>query len=65
MTQQNYPQRSTDSYLNLSAALNADLDKNLINWNNRLHSSNQNRSVLLQTPLPEKNKLRFIIPRFL
>jgi hypothetical protein len=64
MTQYNTSQRSTDSYHNLSAALNADLDKNLINWNNRLHSSNENRFVLLQTPLPEKINSDLLSPDF-
>ena len=64
MTQHNPSQRSTDSYHNLSTALNTDLDKNLINWNNRLHSSNENRSVLLQTPLPEKINSDLLSPDF-
>ena len=64
MTQHNPSQRSTDSYHNLSAALNADLDMNLINWNNRLHSSNENRFVLLQTPLPEKINSDLLSPDF-
>ena len=53
MKQLNLSQRSADSYVNLSNALNTDLDQDLITWNNRLHTSKQNRSVLLQTPLQQ------------
>ena len=50
MTQQNPPQRSTDSYLNLSLALNDGMAQDLFVFNNRLHLSDHKRSVFLQKP---------------
>ena len=64
MKKHNPSQRGTDSYHNLSAALNSRLDEDLVTWNNRLHSSNQNRFVFLQTPLPEKINSDLLSPDF-
>lgn len=44
------PQRSSDSYLNLSLNLTGGLSDKLVNWNNRLHLSNHKRDVELTKP---------------
>ena len=64
MTKLTFPQRSSDSYLNLSLMINDFIGQDLVTWNNRLHLSDYKRSVLLQTPVLESVSSDLLAPDF-
>ena len=58
------PQRSTDSYQNLSHMMKGCMGEELVTWNNRLHLSDYKRSVSLQNPVLVPVKSDLLSPDF-